>query len=669
MKNVRLLIILIALIAFSSITFTAVSASAADISPRNVNFYESPNGYTLTSVMDNGKAVGVSFYGIYFGSSDIAVSVNIFGESDFLLDFPVNEENSNLTEAQRANKAKLIALTDSIDKFIRQVDSAANTQYDGSGNKPVSDIYRYNIAEFGQKLEIGEHTYKMLQIAREMYLATNGAFNPAVYRLVDLWGFSSRVYSNGNFGLPYDRAVTAEYFFNQGYPLPNQKYITAFSDPAFTDFSDNAVTLSQEDGKFYVTKNVPAAVVDGEKYEQWLDLGGIAKGYVVDVIKSMLSYQGFVRYSVDAGTSSQAYGKNYYGSKYDLGITDPFENTLLSPSILSVAIADNAVSTSGQYIRKYTTDGVEYSHIVDGSLGKPAQTGIKLVSVVAPDNNFWASKGDCLTTALTVMGRDRIIDFMNGYLKDNDIKVIVAYETVDGQKQILSNYSQSEVNKGDTYDNFAWAVKVGDNGEFEYDFEAKTPVKANNFTWLIITLGVIVGVAVIVVIVIQIVKGKDKIERNVLNAKRDKPFKAGDVGVYLAVVLLIVILFAAFFGGEAEQQVKVIKVVDFSKSSEGEQLFVYNVTRNEWQINYDNVNGWTIDVTEEGNNLKIKFTRNFDGEEHFNVMTVTRGAAVSVKMTDSVCGRNQECVRNFGAITVPNGTIVCSPNRLKIITE
>ena len=132
-------------------------------------------------------------------------------------------------------------------------------------------------------------------------------------------------------------------------------------------------------------------------------------------------------------------------------------------------------------------------------------------------------------------------------------------------------------------------------------------------------------------------------------------------------MLLIVVLFSVFLGKKDAGGVQVVKVVDFSKSGDGQELFVYNVARNEWKI-YDS-DEWTVEVNEEGNVLTVKFTKQFDGKERFNVMTVTRGAVTSVKMTDSVCGHSQECVRRFPAIAESNGSIVCSPNRLKIITQ
>lgn len=655
MKKLRLLLILITLAILLSLTFAVTSAYAEGVSSRNVDMYEG-DGFTLTTRRSPSGEMFVRFYGIYFGSGDIPVSVNLYNDDNFNIDFSINTQDNELSDSQLQTKRSLIALAESINSFVKMIDSVADAW------NSSSDVYRYNAAKFGETVEVNEHTYNMLQIARDMYTATNGAFNPAVYRLVDLWGFSSRIYSHGNFGLPYDREVTADY----AYPLPDDKYVRAFSDSAFTDFGDSAVTLSQSEGKYYVSKNVRPAVVDGIVFQQWIDLGGVAKGYTVDVINAMLSTAGFTRYSVDAGSSSQAYGTGFDGV---LGISDPYEFGFPSPSVVELNVSNVTVSTSGQYIRKYVTDGVEYAHIVDGSLGKPANTGIKSVSVIAPEDNFWAGKGDCLTTALTVMGRDRAIEYMNGYLKDNGIKVIVIYETVNGQKQILSNCERDSVLAGDTFDTYAWSVKTDENGSFVYDADAKAPVSSNDYTWLIIVLAVLVALSVIAVIIVHFVKGKNKSAKNIFNAKRDKPFKIGDVGVYLALALVIVILFAAFMGDGKTESVKLIKVVDFSKSGDGEVLFVYNVARNEWETYGDNSNGWKVEVTENGSELTVRFIRDFDGNERFNELTVTRSSTVSVKMTDSVCGHSQECVRNFPAIVKPYGSIVCSPNRLKIITQ
>ena len=623
----------------------------------------------------NGKYVGVRFRGEFFGSSRIEVVADVYSTKALAIDFDISAKKSELTASQVESRNALVQLFTDISLIIDRVDSYANTTYDGRtvGDKtyPVSDVYRYNQARQGERIEIAYETYDMLRLAREMYEVTGGAFNPAVYRLVDLWGFSTRIYSQGNFSLKYDREVTVDEFFSTGYPLPEEKYVGAFSKPDFTDFSQNAVTLEQDNGKYYVTKNVAPAVVDGEKYEQWIDLGGIAKGYAVDLARNLIQQRGIDRFYVNAGSSSIATGWDYHGGNTVLGVEDAFDPLPqeFKDSLLEVEIGKSSVSTSGQNIRKYTVDGVEYAHILDGVTGKPAQTGVRSVMVVVPQEagEFWATKGDCLTTALTVMGRDGIVKFVNGYLKENDIKIVVQYETLDAKKQLLTNYSEKDVNGvSDSFKEFGWALKQDENGVFYYDANAKFSNAARSYKWILITLGCILGIGAVALIVYHFVRGKNRVIKNVQSAKKDKPFKALDVMVYMCVVLLVLVLFFVFVFDSDDVGLKVVNVID---DETGEILFVYNLSRDEYAINTSTVNGWTVEVEKTGNGLEVTLKRVIDGEEHFNKMQIMRGHNATVKMTDAICGFHKDCVRNFPAIERAGGAIVCSPNRLKVITE
>lgn len=676
MKKIRRITLCILILTMFICALTPLVASADSLQSNNENQYTSPKGYFINSLSTNGKINGVEMYGEYFGHSRIRVVSDIYSQQGLTIDFSINASESKLTETQIATRNKLIEICDGIHDLIVEVDNCANTQYDGKGGSVKSDIYRYNNeSTVGQPLKIDKHTYQMLLIAKEMYNATNGAFNPAVYRLVDLWGFSSRIYSNGDFYLPYDRPVTSTEFVKNGYPLPEQKYIDAFSNGSFTDFSDNAVKLTADSDGYYVTKYVADAVVENESYSQWIDLGGIAKGYVADLIKIKLDSLGIYDHHVNAGSSSLVIGQADEDSTTNLGLNDPyypFYDLGGQPNdLIGIAVGKVSVSTSGQYVRKYTTDGVQYAHIIDGSRGAPAQTGVKSVMIVAPEGNFWAGKSDCLTTALTVLGRDGIVQYMNGYLKDNGIKVYVVYESVDGTKHFLSNASQDEIiYKDESFDEYAWSITC-ENGVYAYDYDAQPPkTEKTDYLWLYITLGVLACAGVIGIIVYHYLKGKKKACDNIVNAKRDKPFKIGDIGVYLIVLIVIAALFVGFFGGDnTEQSIKLVHVVDMSRSSAGEIIFTYNAMRNEWIVYDDNSSGWKIEAKQTDGGAEIRFSREIDGEQRYNVVTISRGSGVSVKMSDSVCGYHQECVRNFPAITRPNASIVCSPNSLKIVSE
>lgn len=158
---------------------------------------------------------------------------------------------------------------------------------------------------------------------------------------------------------------------------------------------------------------------------------------------------------------------------------------------------------------------------------------------------------------------------------------------------------------------------------------------------------------------------KQKFAQNIQNAKKDKFFKPIDVMVYLAVALVIVILFSVFFGSDngTNQKINVVTIVDLQNN---QTLFVYNLQRNEYEITQDT--SWQIDVTQTENSIVVLLENTLDDEQRFNQLTITRGQTPTVKMTDSLCGFHQDCVRNFGKLTTASQTIVCSPNYLKVVT-
>ena len=627
--------------------------------------------YLYVKTVEN-KLVGVQMRGTYFGVSGIEVLAEVYSCNELTIDFKINEKKANLTAKQLATRNILVELFSRMSQMIDDVDGCANTTYDGTNELGItSDVYRYNVAKQGETVEVSYYTYDMLNYARRMYEVTNGAFNPAVYRLVDLWGFSSRIYSNGNFGLPYDREVTAQQFWTNGYPLPEQKYVDAFSSSEFTDFSQQAVTLTASNGKYFVTKNVAPAEVDGVEFQQWIDLGGIAKGYAVDMAREMIAELGIDRFYVNAGNSSIAMGNEYDGNKTTLGMLDAFDSSaeIFQSALFSVDVGKSSVSTSGQNVRKYTVDGVEYAHILDGKTGAPAQTGVRSVMVVVPEEMgaFWATMGDCLTTALTVMGREKIVEFANGYLKENGVKIVVQFETLDGRKQLLSNFDKAELTGiAESFSEFGWALKADDDGNFYYDANAKFSNSKGTYTVLIAVLGSLLLAGAVALVVYHFVRGKKRVTANVVNAKKDKPFKVLDVLMYMCVTLLILVLFYVFIFDTDSTPMRAVTVID---DDTGEVLFVYNVKLNDYSVNNDNANGWHVVVNKVDDGLEVTLTREIQGETHFNTLKVTRGQNPSVKMIDSHCGFHQDCVRNFPAVTRSGGAIVCSPNRLKIITQ
>lgn len=128
-----------------------------------------------------------------------------------------------------------------------------------------------------------------------------------------------------------------------------------------------------------------------------INLGGIAKGYVVERGVDILRLAGVRHAIVTAGGDSRLLGDRR-GQPWMVGIRDPRREGQVA---ISVPLANEAVSTSGDYERYFEEDGVRYHHILSPSTGEPA-SGVHSATVFGPD----AVITDALSTSVFVMGVD-----------------------------------------------------------------------------------------------------------------------------------------------------------------------------------------------------------------------------------------------------------------------
>ena len=129
-----------------------------------------------------------------------------------------------------------------------------------------------------------------------------------------------------------------------------------------------------------------------------INLGGIAKGYVVERGISILRAKGIENAIVTAGGDSRLLGDRR-GRPWMVGIRDPRKDGEVA---ISVPLQDEAISTSGDYERYFDEDGVRYHHIIHPGTGTPA-SGVHSATVFGPD----AVTTDALSTSVFVMGVDK----------------------------------------------------------------------------------------------------------------------------------------------------------------------------------------------------------------------------------------------------------------------
>jgi thiamine biosynthesis lipoprotein len=225
-----------------------------------------------------------------------------------------------------------------------------------------SELTRFNRAQ-GDVL-LSEDLWRVVAAGQEVAAATDGAFDMTVAPLVVRWGFG-----------PAPRVS-----------IPQGEEIRAIR--ARTGHQG----LRLDGGRRLATKR---------RADLELDLGGIAKGYGVDLAASALDAAGAEHYMVEAGGEVRTRGVNANGQPWRIGIEQP--DAMPQRARFIVPLSGRAMATSGDYRNYFEAAGRRYSHEIDPRTGAPIDHRLCSVTVVAED----CMRADALATALLVLGPDR----------------------------------------------------------------------------------------------------------------------------------------------------------------------------------------------------------------------------------------------------------------------
>lgn len=256
------------------------------------------------------------------------------------------------------------SILDDLKKLCEKYDTMFST------TNTDSELYKLNHAN-GQPFTVSSETANLIQEGIHYSELSGGAFDLTIEPVSALWDFKA------------DKPT-----------VPSSDAIAqAVSHVDYTkvDIQDNTVTL--------------------EDPEAGIDLGAIAKGYIADQVKTYLKKQGIKHAIINLGGNVDVIGTKPDGSKYNIGIQKPFDES--GEAITSVQLTDQTVVTSGIYERYFKKNGKLYHHILDPRTGYPCENNLYSVSIITDSS----TKADALSTTCFLLGYEKgmeLIQSMDG---------------------------------------------------------------------------------------------------------------------------------------------------------------------------------------------------------------------------------------------------------------
>lgn len=258
-----------------------------------------------------------------------------------------------------------------------------------------SNLSLFNAAPTNTWHTLPSACFDVMDCALKVAADTQGAFDPTVGAVVNLWGFGS----DGQRTSPPSLAEVQEMHANAGY----QKLQL--------DREHNRVL---QPGGLYV------------------DFSGIAKGYSVDLIADALLAAGIENFLVEVGGELFGTGIKPDGQPWWVALETSPVISGVTESI--VALHDLAIATSGDYRRYFDYQGQHYGHTIDPRTGFPiddASNPLVSVSVI----HAKCMMADALATALTVMGAQAAL----AYADQRNIAVRLVEKADNGYQEFFSS--------------------------------------------------------------------------------------------------------------------------------------------------------------------------------------------------------------------------------------
>ena len=228
---------------------------------------------------------------------------------------------------------------------------------------PASELTQLNRSAGGW-LEVSNDLMEMLQLSRKFYIETNGLFDPSI--LPDL--------KQAGYDRSMDEIRTA------------RTAVTAPASMRTSRLSFDQIGFDPADNRIRLPRGME------------IDLGGIAKGWIVEKAARLLNLYADAC-AVSAGGDMLFIGHPVDGFDWDVFLEDPRDPSRM---LTELHIPSGAVATSSVAKRTWNQGGKPRHHLIDPRTGEPAHTDWLSVTVIDPD----VIAAEVYAKALLISGRE-----------------------------------------------------------------------------------------------------------------------------------------------------------------------------------------------------------------------------------------------------------------------
>jgi thiamine biosynthesis lipoprotein len=251
-----------------------------------------------------------------------------------------------------------------------------------SNYRDDSELTRLNRDGTRDDVAVSEPMFAVLEAARRVSAASNGAFDITVGPLVRLWGFHDKVPH-----IPTDVELAAVR------PLVDYRGVLLDAEHRTAHFARPGVEL---------------------------DLGGIAKGFAVEIAAGVLRRRGLSGF-IDAGGNQYLLGMPPGKRTWTVGIKDPDARDRV---LGVVETGEISVSTSSDSYNYLVTNGRRYGHILDPRTLHPSTESLS-ATVLCRDGTL----ADAMSKAAFILGPKAGLALVDSL---PDMSAVIAFRKSDG---------------------------------------------------------------------------------------------------------------------------------------------------------------------------------------------------------------------------------------------